>query len=310
MGTYEEERVWERHWDKSVKNLLKQYSEAFNRVLRMLYDLTGEELSKLDKKREKEILLMIAANVAALQDYTEEWILAEITTAFAVGQASAMVAIGLAGSIKEGMENLPKSTYANRVLESVLQDTMEDLLYATEHTNKRTKRLIRDVFSQSLKQKAIENQGLRTVEKEIKEVLTKKFLEERLKKEGFVGIISKNGKKWQLNTYIEMAVRTKYQESFREGAVSTAIEKGHDIAYISDHNTDCEKCRKYEGLIISLTGKTPGYPKLDDIRASEKHELFHPRCKHKIRSVRKLELIPPNVREKNEKARTFVKDLL
>jgi hypothetical protein len=310
MGIYEEEKVWEKHWDKSIENLLNEYQKAFRRILYSLYELSGEELTKLNKKKERELLLFIASSISELQEFTEEWIAAEITTAFAVGQAAQMVTTNEAKTIKEGMKQIKKSVYAKKVLDSVLQDTFDDLLYATQHTENRTKRMVRDVFSQVMKQQTMENQGLRTMEKEIKKVLEKKVIEDRLKKEGLVAIVDASGKKWKTNVYLEMAVRTKIQESFRQGTISAAVEKGHDIAYVSSHNTDCEKCKKYEGLIISLTGKTEGFPTLDSIRSSENHQLFHPRCRHKIRSVRTYELIPNDVKEKNEKAKKNVEDLL
>lgn len=313
MGIYEEERVWERHWDRRTENLLEQYKIAFHRILMSLFDLSGEELTNINKKKERELLILIASSMAELSEYTEEWIATEIALAFLVGQAASLVTTGEVKTIKEGIkkiEPIKKSVYAKSVLDNVLQDTMEDLLYATEHTEMKTKRLIRDVFNEVMKQKTIENQGLRTMEKEIKKTLERKIIEQRLEKEGKVAIIDKSGKKWSLEVYLEMAIRTKIQESFRQGTVTAAIERGHDLAYISDHNTDCDKCRKYEGLIISLTGKTKGLPTLDSIRASEKHLLFHPRCRHKIYSVKKLEYIPQNVKAKNEKAKQFVKDLL
>ena len=310
MGFYEEERVWEKHWDKSTANLLLQYQEAYQRILRSLLGLSGESISNLNKKKQQELLKFIALSIAELQGYTKEWVTTEIALAFLVGQATQMVTTGQVLSIAEGMKQVTKSTYAKQVLDTVLTDTMGDLLMATDHTSNRTKKLVRDVFGQVLKQRTMENQGLRTIEKEVKQVLEKKFLEERLKKEGFVGIIDRSGKKWQTNVYIETVVRTKIQESFRQGTISNAVEKGYDLAYISEHSGACEKCKKYENLIISLTGKTEGYPTLDSIRASDKHQLFHPRCRHKIRSVRTLELIPANVKAKNEEARKNVEDLL
>jgi hypothetical protein len=310
MGVYEEERVWEKHWDKSTENLLFQYQQAYNRILKELLGLSGEPLTALDRKRQQELLMMIAQTMAELQGYTQSWVTTEIALAFVVGQASQMVFTGLAPTIAEGMKQVEKSTYAKQVLETVLTDTQEDLLYATQFTEKRTKAIVRDVFGQVMKQRTMENQGLRTIEREVKQTLEKKILEGRLKKDGFVGIIDAGGKKWKTETYVEMAVRTKIQESFRLGTIANAVDKGYDLGYISMHFGACGSCKPYENLIISLTGKTEGYPTYDSLKASDEHLIFHPRCKHKLRSVRTYDLIPDGVKKNNEEARKNVQDLL
>lgn len=63
--------------------------------------------------------------------------------------------------------------------------------------------------------------------------------------------------------------------------VSTTSQRiknqGHDLVKISTHTTDCPLCKPWQGKILSITGKTKGYPTLDEAKAAG---LFHEGCAH------------------------------
>jgi len=46
---------------------------------------------------------------------------------------------------------------------------------------------------------------------------------------------------------------------------------------VSTHLGACELCQPWQGKILSFTGKTEGYPTLEEARAAG---LFHPNCRH------------------------------
>jgi hypothetical protein len=46
---------------------------------------------------------------------------------------------------------------------------------------------------------------------------------------------------------------------------------------VSTHRGACELCQPWQGKILSITGKTKGYPTLEEAKAAG---LFHPRCRH------------------------------
>ena len=74
----------------------------------------------------------------------------------------------------------------------------------------------------------------------------------------------KNNKPVSLNQYVSStAQRIKSQ--------------GHDLVKISTHKTDCHFCKPWQGKILSITGKTPGYHTLEEAQASG---LFHEGCRH------------------------------
>jgi hypothetical protein len=56
-----------------------------------------------------------------------------------------------------------------------------------------------------------------------------------------------------------------------------AKELGRDLVKISTHKTDCPLCKPWQGKILSITGRTKGYPTLEKAR---KAGLFHEGCRH------------------------------
>ncbi len=102
-------------------------------------------------------------------------------------------------------------------------------------------------------------------------------IRENLAEHGITGFVDKAKREWSMRTYAEMAARTVAMEAHLEGTKNRLLEHGSDLIKISSHSKPCSYCRPWEGKILSLTGKTPGYPTLEEAKAAK---LFHPRCKH------------------------------
>jgi len=66
-------------------------------------------------------------------------------------------------------------------------------------------------------------------------------------------------------------------EAHLQGTANRLVEQGHDLVKVSTHRGACELCQPWQGKILSITGKTPGYPTLEEAKAAK---LFHPRCRH------------------------------
>lgn len=97
---------------------------------------------------------------------------------------------------------------------------------------------------------------------------------QRLTREGVTGFVARNGARWQLDTYVEMVARTTTREAVTAGTRERLTQTGQDLVTISDHATETELCKEFEGKTYSLTGDTPGYDVLPD------QPPFHPRCLH------------------------------
>lgn len=135
--------------------------------------------------------------------------------------------------------------------------------------NKTTKQMI----TQKIAEGTIGGKALKDSTKIVKSVL---------KDQGLAALIDKGGKRWELDTYAEMLLRTKAVEARNRGLVNRTAENGYDLVQVSDHMGECDLCRPWEGKILSLTGATKGYPTLQQAESSG---LFHPNCKHAINAL-------------------------
>jgi hypothetical protein len=110
---------------------------------------------------------------------------------------------------------------------------------------------------------------------------TRRAISERVKAtltaSGVTGLVDKRGAKWELDRYAAMLARTKLMEARNTGVANKMLQNGYDLVEITGGNSTHAACAKWEYKIVSLTGKTPGYPTLETARADG---IFHPNCQH------------------------------
>ena len=121
----------------------------------------------------------------------------------------------------------------------------------------------------------------------VKEAAQRSFT--RMTREGLGFFVDKAGRKWGLDTYAEMAVRTSTHQALRMGHTETMQQYGVDLVVISSHANPAEVCAPYENKILSLTGKFPnGRQRIGDqiftvtasMSEAEAAGLHHPNCAH------------------------------
>jgi hypothetical protein len=98
---------------------------------------------------------------------------------------------------------------------------------------------------------------------------------------GVTSFVDKAGRKWNMASYSEMCMRTVSQQAAREGHMSRAVELGYDLMKVSRIGTTCPICQQWQGVVLSISGKTPGYMTVESARAAG---LFHPNCRHTLTS--------------------------
>jgi hypothetical protein len=99
-----------------------------------------------------------------------------------------------------------------------------------------------------------------------------------LQDQGLISLVDKGNHPWTLDRYAQMLVRTKAVEARNRGMMNRIAENNYDLVQVSAHGAD-DICADWEGVILSVTGDTPGYPTVQD---AESGGLFHPNCKHAI----------------------------
>ena len=95
---------------------------------------------------------------------------------------------------------------------------------------------------------------------------------------GISGFRDKAGRQWDLASYAEMTVRTATARARIQGHADKLVSRGRDLVRVSDSPSECPLCRPWERRVLSLTGKTEGYPTVEAARAAG---LYHQNCSHR-----------------------------
>lgn len=125
-------------------------------------------------------------------------------------------------------------------------------------------------------------QASRQLGRELPERAAAGVMRRELRQRGMTGFVDRAGRRWRLTTYSRMVIRTTTSEAGNRGVADAVTAVGRDLVRVSDdhcrfHKDDPENpCRALEGKVVSLTGRTPGYPTLKQIPP------FHPNCEHNI----------------------------
>lgn len=132
-----------------------------------------------------------------------------------------------------------------------------------------------------VKQLKIRDASLRAMVKAFAEGKTRrdasKALLEELRKRGITSFVDKAGRAWNMERYAEMNARTIARRTQSAATRLRTQEAGYDLVVIIDHARECPLCRPWEGKTVSLSGKTPGYPKME---TAEAQGYGHPSCCH------------------------------
>jgi len=111
-------------------------------------------------------------------------------------------------------------------------------------------------------------------------------LARELRDRGQTAFIDKAGKRWRLETYARMAVRTTTREAVVQGQVNRLITHGVSLVRISSHASSCDVCGPYENRLIDLTGTLTVWEG-EPVAAGPLPPL-HPNCRHTIMGVSTL----------------------
>lgn len=108
---------------------------------------------------------------------------------------------------------------------------------------------------------------------------------DRLASRGISGFTDTAGRRWNLASYVEMAVRTGTGRAAVQGHVDHLTANGVSLVVVSDAPRECPLCRPWERQVLTLTGEVPANLRvkvagsLDEARAAG---FQHPNCRHSI----------------------------
>lgn len=111
---------------------------------------------------------------------------------------------------------------------------------------------------------------------------------------GITGFTDARGRRWSMSAYAEMATRTAVTQALVNAHTDELREQGHRYVIVSDNPQECEKCRPFEGKILSINGRAGGKARVknwltggritititDTLEGARDKGLYHPNCRH------------------------------
>ncbi|MET7811775.1 phage minor capsid protein [Streptomyces sp. NPDC005395] len=115
---------------------------------------------------------------------------------------------------------------------------------------------------------------------------------------GIRAFVDRAGRRWQLSSYAEMAVRTATARATTEAHMRTLADAGVELVVVSDAPRECPLCRPWEGRVLTISGPAGARTveaehatedgrmvpvrvagSLDEARAAG---FQHPNCRHSL----------------------------
>lgn len=202
-----------------------------------------------------------AAVLERLQVLGPDAIEQAITEAYRTGSKTAASQLGVTATF--GMTN-------TRAVAELVSETVS----AVQSTHVQILRSTQDVYRQVISETSSRVvTGTQTRRQAAQSAL------DRFANKGVTGFVDSAGRNWNLESYTEMAMRTSTGHAQIAGALDRFEDEGNDLVIVSDAPQECRKCRSWEGKVLSVSGRTPGYPTVADARADG---LFHANCRHAL----------------------------
>ncbi len=256
--------------EASLAKLTSLYKTTYKQVVREIVDAHGFQLYA-----RKQILANIQDALEKLGVQVSDFIAKEIPDIYKSGAQAGVRQLkeqGVEVRVRSGFNRIHKEAIA-----AMVSDTQTAFLDTMTGINKQATQLLgkgaRDMITLRMAGDVVAGKALKDTKANIVGIL---------KDQGLAALVDKGGHKWGLDRYAEMLIRTKSVEARNRGLANRMVENGYDLVQVTTHNSKHEECRVWEGRILSLTGKTPGYP---TVASAEQQGLFHPNCKHAINVV-------------------------
>jgi uncharacterized protein YoaH (UPF0181 family) len=253
--------------DAQIEKLTAMYKLAYKDIVAELKGATD-----FGVYNRKAILSQIEVILTDLGTNVQEFIEREIPRNYVLGLNQAVRQLNSFGA---GLEvDMALNKLHTQAIDLMVGDTLKAFGESITGVQRSAEALLSKAVKEQIQMRMAE--GV-TKGETLKEV--KAYLSGILSDNQITSLIDKAGHEWTLDRYTEMLVRTKTAEARNRGLINRSIEVDNDLVIVSDHSSTCDVCGPWEGKVLSLTGKTEGYPTLDE---AESDGLFHPNCQHAI----------------------------
>lgn len=253
--------------DSSVEKLTRTFKNAYKQIISEIS--TATDFGSFNRQQILSQIEVILTNAGVdVQQFLNE----ELPGYYEVGADYAVKQLKNVGA------EVPFATGFNRIhqdaIKFLVDDTSKSMFEALTGVKRSAELLLnkstRDLLTQQIATSAISGEAIEQAKIKIKGILAD---------QGLPALKDKAGRSWSLDRYSETVFRTKVVEARNHGFANRIVENGFDLVQVSSHPGSCPLCTPWQGKILSLTGRSKGYPTLAE---AERDGLFHPNCRHAI----------------------------
>ena len=254
-------------------NVVEMYAQAERILLARIakYLAKGIEAPDWAERKLLEVQFLQAQTrrlIADLGNRAAAQVAADLIMAYNRGGASAVV--DLAALLEISLEEASTALAGLPVVEVLVSETVTALNATGLRILRATEDAYRSIVSETTAQVLL---GTQTRREAAQEALN------RFAKKGITGFVDKAGRGWNLTSYTEMAMRTGCGHAAIQGHTDRLLANGLDLVIGSDAPRECPLCAPWEGKVMSISGRTPGYPTLAEARAAG---WQHCNCRHSV----------------------------
>jgi hypothetical protein len=242
--------------DAEAERLIKLYAKAEKDILAA----TNKALLKGNSTRNLDAMIVRVRQIRkSLLSGAREWCDAAIPTAYEAGmEGTGLTAIAGNGEIhQQAMKILADNVYGRfEQVDQVVGRSVADIYRSVALEN-----LTGDVSGYETWKQTAQN------------------IRSNLADKGITGFKDAAGRNWDMETYSEMVARTSTRETMLTGTKNRLLEYDIDLVEIVGGSSEktCKACQRWDGRVVSLTGKTKGYPTLQEAKDDN---FLHPNCTH------------------------------
>lgn len=251
--------------NKQAKRLIELYRAAEKDIAQKLMAMnSGTASARLMATQKKAIDAILKALRKRGTTIAQAMVEASYRGGFRSGRDELVQAGIVDGSVRARMGSI--HTSAMEVYSSQVLSRLSDL-------NTTAGRTVEDIYGQLRLNSALSGTLAGT-----ESIGTAQRKMERMAETGGIeAFVDRAGRAWSMATYTEMLARTTTMQVYNKAKEIEFLDHGEDLVIVSSHRPTCDMCAPWNGAVLSLTGKTEGYPTLQQ---AENDGLFHPNCRH------------------------------
>ncbi|MCD2099542.1 phage minor capsid protein [Rhodococcus rhodochrous] len=281
-------------------------------------DKIAKQLVALYAKSEEQLLTFLAKTLAGERGHGANW-MARMTLKIGPvrvrvqkildklqGDSRAMVTEAIREAWERGrqaaIDDIPGTTVPVYNIDGAAAEQAEEVARKLEETRPRAELAVtnryREIIDEVTRDQKADSEAAR---KRLVQAALDKFAAD-----GITAFVDKNGRRYDLVSYTEMAVRAAITEAEVESYTRQLVHAGIDLVIVSDVPQACTLCEVFEGKILSITGATRAaiwadpetgetrrVPVFASIPEAKARGLWHPGCRHVLSAWTPKDPFPP-----------------